>query len=54
VAGVVCGALILGVISNGLDLFQLDSSYQYIVSGTVIILAIAIQVLPGKLAGRRA
>jgi ribose transport system permease protein len=54
VVGVVCGALILGVISNGLDLFQLDSSYQYIVSGTVIILAIAIQVLPGKLAGRRA
>jgi ribose transport system permease protein len=54
VAGVVCGALILGVISNGLDLFQLDSSYQYIVSGAVIILAIAIQVLPGKLAGRRA
>jgi ribose transport system permease protein len=30
VVGVVCGALILGVISNGLDLFQLDSSYQYI------------------------
>jgi ribose transport system permease protein len=54
VAGVVCGALILGVISNGLDLFQLDSSYQYIVSGAVIVLAIAIQVLPGKLAGRRA
>jgi ribose transport system permease protein len=53
VVGVVCGALILGVISNGLDLFQLDSSYQYIVSGTMIVLAIALQVLPGKLAGRR-
>jgi ribose/xylose/arabinose/galactoside ABC-type transport system permease subunit len=54
VAGVVCGALILGVISNGLDLFQLNSAYQYIVSGAMIVAAIALQVLPGKIAGRRA
>lgn len=53
VVGVVCGALILGVISDGLDLFQLNSSYQYIVSGAMIVLAIALQVLPGKIAGRR-
>jgi len=53
VVGVVCGALILGVISNGLNLFQLNSAYQYIVSGAMIVLAIALQVLPGKIAGRR-
>jgi ribose/xylose/arabinose/galactoside ABC-type transport system permease subunit len=53
VVGVVCGALILGVISNGLDLYQLDSAYQYIVSGVVIIVAIALQVIPARLQARR-
>ncbi len=53
VIGVVCGALILGVISNGIDLFQLNSDWQYIVSGAMILLAIAFQVLPARLAARR-
>jgi ribose/xylose/arabinose/galactoside ABC-type transport system permease subunit len=53
VVGVLLGALILGVIGNGIDLYQLDSDWQYIVSGFLIILAIAFQVLPGKLHWRR-
>jgi ribose transport system permease protein len=53
VVGVVCGALILGVISNGLDLFQLNSAWTYVVSGLVILVAIAVQLLPGRL-GRQA
>ncbi len=53
VIGVVFGALTLGVIGNGIDLYQLDSDWQYIVSGCLIIVAIAFQVLPGRLHWRR-
>ena len=49
VIGVVCGALILGVIGDGLNLLQLDSSWQYIVSGVVIVVAIAFQALAPRL-----
>jgi ribose/xylose/arabinose/galactoside ABC-type transport system permease subunit len=49
VVGVVCGVLILGVIADGLNLIQLDSSWQYIVSGAVILLAVAFQALAPRL-----
>lgn len=49
VVAVVIGALILGVISNGIDLIGLNTDYQYIVSGALIILAITFQVLPERL-----
>lgn len=52
VAGVVCGALILGVVADGLNLMGLDSSWQYIVSGLVILIAIAFQALAPRLSGR--
>jgi ribose/xylose/arabinose/galactoside ABC-type transport system permease subunit len=52
VAGVVCGALILGVIADGLNLIQLDSSWQYIVSGVVILVAIAFQAFAPQLSRR--
>jgi ribose/xylose/arabinose/galactoside ABC-type transport system permease subunit len=54
VVGVVCGALILGVIADGLDLIRLDSSWQYIVSGVVILVAIAFQTLAPRLSRRTA
>ncbi len=49
VLGVALGALTLGVMSDGIDLLQLDSDWQSIVSGVLIVVAIAFQVLPGKL-----
>lgn len=49
VVGVVCGALILGVIADGLNLIQLSSSWQYIVSGLVILIAIAFQAVAPRL-----
>ena len=52
VIGVVCGALILGVIGDGLNLLQLDSSWQYIVSGVVIVVAIAFQAFAPRLSRR--
>ena len=42
VFGAVVGALILGVINNGLDLLNVSSYYQQIVKGTIIILAVII------------
>jgi ribose transport system permease protein len=54
VVGVVCGALILGVVADGLNLMGLDSSWQYIVSGLVILIAIAFQALAPRLSRRSA
>jgi ribose transport system permease protein len=49
VVGVALGAVILGVISNGIDLIGLNTDYQYIVSGALIVLAITFQALPERL-----
>jgi ribose transport system permease protein len=48
VIGVTLGALILGVIGDGINLLGLNTYWQYIVSGVLIVLAIALQVLPGR------
>jgi ribose transport system permease protein len=42
IIGTVIGALIMGVISNGLNLLNIDPYYQSIVLGTVIVLAVMI------------
>lgn len=42
VFGTMIGALILGVINNGLDLLNVSSYYQQIVKGVIIILAVII------------
>ena len=47
VSGVVFGALILGVISNGINLLGLDTQYQYVIGGALIVLAIAFQRILG-------
>ncbi len=47
VSGVVFGALTLGVIANGINLLGLDTQYQYVIGGTLIVLAIAFQRLLG-------
>ncbi len=42
IVGTLIGALIMGVISNGLNLMNIDPYYQSVVLGTVIILAVMI------------
>jgi ribose transport system permease protein len=42
IVGTMIGALIMGVISNGLNLMNIDPYFQNIVLGTVIILAVMI------------
>jgi len=40
VVGTLLGAVLIGVINNGLTLLGLGSTYQYVVKGSVIILAV--------------
>jgi ribose transport system permease protein len=43
--GTVIGVLIMGVLSNGLNLLGINSFWQYVVKGTVILLAVYIDVI---------
>ena len=52
VIGALTGALILGVIQNGLNLLNVDTSWQYVALGTVIVLAVELDVLRGYLESR--
>lgn len=49
VLDVIVGALILGVIKNGLDLLNVPAAWQEVAIGTVLVLAIALDVLRGQL-----
>ena len=40
--GTLTGVLLLGVISNGLNLLHVDASWQYVVTGLIIVLAVII------------
>jgi ribose/xylose/arabinose/galactoside ABC-type transport system permease subunit len=40
ILGTVVGALIVGILNNGMDLLNIQSFYQYVVRGMVLILAI--------------
>ena len=42
VLGTLTGVLLLGIIGNGLNLLHVDASFQYVVTGLVIIIAVII------------
>lgn len=42
ISGTVIGVIIIGVLNNGMNLLGIDSSWQYVVQGLVIILAVYI------------
>ena len=48
IGGTVIGALIIGVLSNGLNLMGISSFWQYIVKGIVILVAVYADVLKKK------
>ncbi len=52
IAGALVGALILGVISNGLNLLNVDEFWQLIVAGGIIVFAVELDVLRRYLEGR--
>ena len=47
--GTVIGCLLVGVINNILNLTNVNSNYQLIVKGLLIIIAIALDVQSGKI-----
>ena len=48
IAGTFIGALLIGTINNGLIIMGLDVSEQMIVSGAIIVLAVAFGKKPNK------
>lgn len=52
IGGTLIGVLIIGVLNNGLNLLGVDSNFQYIVKGLVILLAVYVDFLRNKKAGR--
>ena len=48
ISGTVIGALIMGVLSNGLNLMRVQSFWQYVVKGIVILIAVYIDVRKKK------
>ncbi|MBQ8088661.1 MAG: hypothetical protein IJ074_07440 [Clostridia bacterium] len=50
--GTLLGALLIATIRNGLNLFSAGNDIQYIVIGLVIIVAVTIDVMRGKIEAR--
>jgi len=48
IAGTVIGAIVIGVLKNGMNLLGIDSSWQYIVQGVVILIAVYIDFIKQK------
>lgn len=49
VGNVIVGALILGVIQNGLNLLSVSSFYQQVTIGVIVVLAVGVDVFRGSL-----
>ena len=51
VAGAMIGGLVMAVMSNGMQLMGLDQSFQQIVKGLVLLLAVAFDIFNKRRAG---
>jgi len=52
IGGTIIGGLIIGVLNNGLNLLNVNSFWQYVVKGAVILLAVFIDYLKNRKAAR--
>jgi ribose transport system permease protein len=52
ISGTIFGAIVIGIISNGLNLMGVSSFWQLVVKGTIILIAILIDSQKGKLAAK--
>ena len=48
IGGTIIGGLIIGVLNNGLNLMNVNSFWQYVVKGVVILLAVFIDYIRNK------
>jgi ribose transport system permease protein len=52
VVNALTGALVIGVMRNGLNLLGIDPNWQYMATGIVIVLAVELDVLRGHVESR--
>ena len=51
-SGVIIGAILLGVINQGMSIFGLDNNWQYVVKGAVLLIAVVFDVVSNKKTGK--
>ena len=52
VPGIVIGAILLGVINQGMSIIGLDNNWQYIVKGAVLLIAVIFDVVSNHKTGK--
>lgn len=52
VPGVMIGAILLGVINQGMSIYGLDNNWQYVVKGAVLLIAVIFDVVSNKKKGK--
>ena len=52
IGGVVVGAILLGVINQGMSIIGLDNNFQYIVKGAVLLVAVIFDVISNRKTGK--
>jgi ribose transport system permease protein len=52
-SGTIFGAVIIGVLNNGLNLMGMDSYWQYVAKGAVIIAAVSFDYYKNSLTRRK-
>jgi putative multiple sugar transport system permease protein len=52
VSGVIIGAILLGVINQGMSIFGLDNNWQYVVKGVVLLIAVIFDVVSNHKTGK--
>ncbi len=52
IPGVIIGAILLGVINQGMSIYGLDDNWQYVVKGVVLLIAVIFDVVSNKKTGK--
>ena len=52
IPGIIIGAIMLGVINQGMSIYGLDNNWQYVVKGIVLMIAIIFDVVSNKKTGK--
>lgn len=52
VPGIVIGAILLGVINQGMSIYGLDNNWQYVVKGVVLLVAVVFDVVSNRKTGK--
>ena len=52
VPGIVVGAILLGVINQGMSIYGLDNNWQYVVKGAVLLIAVIFDVVSNHKTGK--